>query len=253
MCRGFTFIAVSTPKAICCVCDTCLKPVILCLVTSQKPVLVSSQAFSEFLHTHCPVVSERFSPTPWCWGGRLQTLVCAFLKSGPPVTYRKCAEPSFFCWVSSLAEDYFNYEMISYPFIPQRTHSYSRWRPDFSGLGGQWGQCHLSRVLYSSHSVDPPRPDGEQPAVVCAPRHQPGHPLWLQVSIVLCAHKRKSVCVVEWVETQAHILLCFQLWTQLWSWLPLSYLQFELNVTLNHTILLLVVVPVLKSSCCEKC
>ncbi|TNM94948.1 hypothetical protein fugu_017707 [Takifugu bimaculatus] len=54
----------------------------------QKPVLVSSEAFSAFLHTHCPIVSERFRPTPWCWGGRLQTLVCALLKSGPPTTYR---------------------------------------------------------------------------------------------------------------------------------------------------------------------
>ncbi|XP_044026040.1 phospholipase ABHD3-like isoform X1 [Siniperca chuatsi] len=54
----------------------------------QTPTLVSSAAFSAFLHKHCPVVAERFSPTPWCWGGRLQTLVCALLKSRPPVTYR---------------------------------------------------------------------------------------------------------------------------------------------------------------------
>uniref|UniRef100_A0A3Q3WRT8 Phospholipase ABHD3 n=1 Tax=Mola mola TaxID=94237 RepID=A0A3Q3WRT8_MOLML len=46
------------------------------------------KAFSAFLHKHCPVVAERFSPTPWCWGGRLQTLVCALLKSRPPATYR---------------------------------------------------------------------------------------------------------------------------------------------------------------------
>lgn len=84
----------------CLVCNTCLTPVILCLVISQTPALVSSQAFSAFLHTHCPVVSERFSPTPWCWGGRLQTLVCALLKSGPPTTYRKCARPSSICSVS---------------------------------------------------------------------------------------------------------------------------------------------------------
>lgn len=54
----------------------------------QVPTLVSSQTFSAFLHKHCPVVAERFSPTPWCWGGRLQTLVCAILKSRPLVTYR---------------------------------------------------------------------------------------------------------------------------------------------------------------------
>lgn len=34
------------------------------------------------------MVVERFSPTPWCWGGRLQTLVCAVLKSRPSVSYR---------------------------------------------------------------------------------------------------------------------------------------------------------------------
>ncbi|CAG5928062.1 unnamed protein product [Menidia menidia] len=54
----------------------------------QPPALICSQAFSEFLCKHCPVVAERFSPTPWCWGGRLQTLVCAVLKSKPHVTYR---------------------------------------------------------------------------------------------------------------------------------------------------------------------
>uniref|UniRef100_A0A3B4UTJ2 Phospholipase ABHD3 n=1 Tax=Seriola dumerili TaxID=41447 RepID=A0A3B4UTJ2_SERDU len=52
------------------------------------PALVCSEAFSVFLHKHCPVVAERFSPTPWCWGGRFQTLVCAVLKSRPPVAYR---------------------------------------------------------------------------------------------------------------------------------------------------------------------
>lgn len=58
------------------------------LLYSQTPALVSSQAFSAFLHKHCPVVAEPFSPTPWCWGGRLQTLVCAVLKSRPHVNYR---------------------------------------------------------------------------------------------------------------------------------------------------------------------
>ncbi|XP_029984847.1 phospholipase ABHD3-like isoform X1 [Sphaeramia orbicularis] len=54
----------------------------------QTPALVCSETFYAFLNKHCPVVAERFSPTPWCWGGRLQTLVCALLKSRPPVTYR---------------------------------------------------------------------------------------------------------------------------------------------------------------------
>lgn len=63
-------------------------PVFPNLFSSQTPALVCSEAFSVFLHKHCPVVAETFSPTPWCWGGRLQTLVCALIKSRPPVTYR---------------------------------------------------------------------------------------------------------------------------------------------------------------------
>nr|XP_020445294.1 phospholipase ABHD3-like isoform X2 [Monopterus albus] len=54
----------------------------------QPPTLVCSEPFGAFLHKHCPVMAERFRPTPWCWGGRLQTLVGAFLKSRPLVIYR---------------------------------------------------------------------------------------------------------------------------------------------------------------------
>lgn len=170
----------------------------------QKPVLVCSKAFSAFLHTHCPVVSERFRPTPWCWGGRLQTLVCAFLKSGPPTTYRKYDKPSL-CPIDSSSLVLQN---IIYSFIPQWTHPYSRRRPDFSGLGGQWAQRHPPRVVYPSHSVDPPRPDGEQPAVVCAPRHQPGHPPWLQVSSAFGAPNRKFFTR----NSMRHILMHPVLW-----------------------------------------
>ncbi|KAM4521635.1 phospholipase ABHD3-like isoform 1-T1 [Odontesthes bonariensis] len=81
-------------------CECASKPytVFICSLTaalyylwgrkSQPPALVCGEAFSVFLRKHCPVVAERFSPTPWCWGGRLQTLVCALLKSRPHVTYR---------------------------------------------------------------------------------------------------------------------------------------------------------------------
>lgn len=79
-------------------CHCCLsrRPVIICfsavvvvVLFRKAPVLVSNEAFSAFLHKHCPAVAECFSPTPWCWGGRLQTLVCALIKSRPPVNYRK--------------------------------------------------------------------------------------------------------------------------------------------------------------------
>ncbi|XP_026852516.2 protein ABHD1-like isoform X1 [Electrophorus electricus] len=54
----------------------------------QVPTLVCSDGFRAFLQRHCPVVAERFSPTPWCWGGRMQTLVRVLLKTNPAVTYR---------------------------------------------------------------------------------------------------------------------------------------------------------------------
>ncbi|CAL8318056.1 unnamed protein product [Boreogadus saida] len=54
----------------------------------QAPVLVCSDAFRGFLHKHCPAVVHRFCPTPWCWGGRLQTLLPLLIKSKPRVTYR---------------------------------------------------------------------------------------------------------------------------------------------------------------------
>ncbi|XP_035278233.1 phospholipase ABHD3-like isoform X3 [Anguilla anguilla] len=52
------------------------------------PILVCSDGFRVFLQRHCPMVVEQFRPTPWCWGGRLQTLVRVFIKSSPAVTYR---------------------------------------------------------------------------------------------------------------------------------------------------------------------
>ncbi|KAI4885331.1 hypothetical protein NFI96_007322 [Prochilodus magdalenae] len=54
----------------------------------QVPLLVCGDGFRVFLQRHCPIVVERFCPTPWCWGGRLQTLVRVFIKSSPAVTYR---------------------------------------------------------------------------------------------------------------------------------------------------------------------
>ncbi|CAL8312905.1 unnamed protein product [Lota lota] len=54
----------------------------------QAPILVCSDAFRCFLHKHCPAVAHRFCPTPWCWGGRLQTLLPLLIKSKPHVTYR---------------------------------------------------------------------------------------------------------------------------------------------------------------------
>ncbi|XP_023662780.1 protein ABHD1-like isoform X1 [Paramormyrops kingsleyae] len=54
----------------------------------QMPLLVCGGGFRVFLERYCPVVTERFCPTPWCWGGRLQTLVRVLIKSSPSVSYR---------------------------------------------------------------------------------------------------------------------------------------------------------------------
>ncbi|KAG6933650.1 abhydrolase domain containing 3, partial [Chelydra serpentina] len=56
---------------------------------AKKPQLVtSSESFSRFIQEHCPVVTETYYPTVWCWEGRVQTLLRPFITSRPPVQYR---------------------------------------------------------------------------------------------------------------------------------------------------------------------
>jgi len=60
------------------------------LVLSQKPQLISgSKKFSQFLREQCPVVSETYYPTFWCWESRIQTLLRPFVTAKPRVVYRK--------------------------------------------------------------------------------------------------------------------------------------------------------------------
>ncbi|XP_037101383.1 phospholipase ABHD3-like isoform X2 [Syngnathus acus] len=55
---------------------------------SQRPLVVCGEKFGDFLQERCPALSEIFRPTPWCWGGRLQTVLCFLIKSRPHVEYR---------------------------------------------------------------------------------------------------------------------------------------------------------------------
>ncbi|XP_034982344.1 phospholipase ABHD3 [Zootoca vivipara] len=56
---------------------------------AKKPQLVTgSKGLSCFLQDHCPVVTETYYPTVWCWEGRIQTLLRPFITSRPSVQYR---------------------------------------------------------------------------------------------------------------------------------------------------------------------
>ncbi|XP_073705115.1 phospholipase ABHD3 [Garra rufa] len=56
---------------------------------AKKPILIAGgQKFHEFLRDKCPVVSETYYPTFWCWESRVQTLLRPFVTAKPWVNYR---------------------------------------------------------------------------------------------------------------------------------------------------------------------
>ncbi|XP_078253424.1 phospholipase ABHD3 isoform X5 [Rhinoraja longicauda] len=56
---------------------------------AKKPQLITGSAtLSEFLQRYCPVVTETYYPTFWCWEARVQTLLRPFITTKPWVEYR---------------------------------------------------------------------------------------------------------------------------------------------------------------------
>ncbi|XP_050991955.1 phospholipase ABHD3 [Labeo rohita] len=56
---------------------------------AKKPILIAGgKKFHEFLRDKCPVVSETYYPTFWCWESRVQTLLRPFVTAKPWVNYR---------------------------------------------------------------------------------------------------------------------------------------------------------------------
>ncbi|XP_060731322.1 phospholipase ABHD3 isoform X2 [Tachysurus vachellii] len=56
---------------------------------AKKPKLVSGgKKFYDFLNENCPVVTETYYPTFWCWESRVQTLLRPFVTAKPGVSYR---------------------------------------------------------------------------------------------------------------------------------------------------------------------
>ncbi|XP_057714445.1 phospholipase ABHD3 isoform X2 [Corythoichthys intestinalis] len=56
---------------------------------AKKPQLISGgKKFYQFLREQCPIVSETYYPTFWCWESRIQTLLRPFVTAKPGVVYR---------------------------------------------------------------------------------------------------------------------------------------------------------------------
>ncbi|XP_067887818.1 phospholipase ABHD3 isoform X3 [Heterodontus francisci] len=56
---------------------------------AKKPQLITGAAtLSQFLQRYCPVVTETYYPTFWCWEARVQTLLRPIITTKPWVEYR---------------------------------------------------------------------------------------------------------------------------------------------------------------------
>uniref|UniRef100_A0A3B3R075 Phospholipase ABHD3 n=1 Tax=Paramormyrops kingsleyae TaxID=1676925 RepID=A0A3B3R075_9TELE len=56
---------------------------------AKKPQLITGGSkFCQFLRERCPVVSETYFPTFWCWESRMQTLIRPLIAAIPKIHYR---------------------------------------------------------------------------------------------------------------------------------------------------------------------
>ncbi|KAE8605725.1 hypothetical protein XENTR_v10015303 [Xenopus tropicalis] len=55
-----------------------------------KPSIVSLLPLRTLLSRYCPVASEKFCPTIWCFEGRMQTALWVHFVRKPTLSYRKC-------------------------------------------------------------------------------------------------------------------------------------------------------------------
>ncbi|XP_063155241.1 phospholipase ABHD3 isoform X1 [Candoia aspera] len=107
---------------------------------AKKPQLVTgSENFSQFLQDQCPVLTEIYYPTIWCWEGHLQTLLRPFITSKPNVQYRN--EVITATDGGQISLDWFdNHNSIHYPD--------SSTRPTILLLPGLTGTSKESYILH---------------------------------------------------------------------------------------------------------
>ncbi|NWR53846.1 ABHD1 protein, partial [Bucorvus abyssinicus] len=108
----------------------------------QRPLLAAGPRLRAFLERHCPTVGEPFCPTPWCFEGRLQTVLGALLQARPPVTY--CSEairtPDGGQLILDWAEDTHSHQ-----------HTEPRTRPTILLLPGLTGNSQAGYLLCLVH------------------------------------------------------------------------------------------------------
>ncbi|XP_026555102.1 phospholipase ABHD3 isoform X2 [Pseudonaja textilis] len=107
---------------------------------AKKPQLITgNENFCQFLQDQCPVLTEIYYPTVWCWEGHLQTLLRPFITSKPNVQYRN--ELITATDGGQISLDWFdNHNSIQYPD--------SSTRPTILLLPGLTGTSKESYILH---------------------------------------------------------------------------------------------------------